>query len=69
VSVELEFADPARLVVGDNGRGFEPGLPRHQNGLGVSGMRERALLIGGKLEIRSSAGQGTRVELTIADAG
>ena len=35
-------------------------------GLGLSGMRERALLVGGQLSIWSERRSGTRVELTIA---
>jgi two-component system, NarL family, sensor histidine kinase UhpB len=34
-------------------------------GLGVSGMRERALLVGGVLDIYSKPGEGTTVELTM----
>jgi len=34
-------------------------------GLGLSGMRERALLAGGRLAIRSRPGRGTTVELTL----
>ena len=39
---------------------------RRDGGLGLSGMRERALLVGGQLSIWSGLGQGTRVELTLA---
>ena len=35
-------------------------------GLGLSGMRERALLVGGELTVHSVPRQGTQVELTIA---
>jgi two-component system, NarL family, sensor histidine kinase UhpB len=51
------------LRVADDGRGFAAG---RRGGLGLSGMRERALLAGGQLAIRSAAGEGTEVELTIA---
>jgi len=50
------------LRISDDGRGF---VGRRNGGLGLSGMRERALLAGGALEIRSERGSGTRVELTI----
>jgi two-component system sensor histidine kinase UhpB len=66
VRVELEFGDPPRLIVTDDGEGFTTnGRGRAPGGLGLSGMRERALLIGGKLAIDSARGQGTKVELTI----
>jgi hypothetical protein len=45
-----------RLVVTDNGRGFEPG--RAGNGFGLAGMRERADLIGAELEIESRPRDG-----------
>jgi two-component system sensor histidine kinase UhpB len=35
------------------------------NRLGVSGMRERALLVGGRLNIFSTPGEGTTIELTM----
>ena len=44
------------LVVTDNGSGFA--FAEEGKGLGLSGMRERALLVGGRLEI-DSARQGT----------
>ncbi len=53
------------LRISDNGAGFDPdGLPE-AGGLGIVGMRERAMLVGGKLTIVSSAGQGTIITLEI----
>ena len=46
----------------DDGRGFAPGAAP---GVGSRSMRERAMSIGGKLEIESAAGQGTRVHLRV----
>ena len=37
-------------------------------GLGLSGMRERALLVGGTLEIDSRPGKGTTVQLEVPAA-
>jgi signal transduction histidine kinase len=51
-----------RLVVADNGRGFEPDA-QAGTGLGLLGMHERAELVGGKLSIRSAPGEGTTVDL------
>lgn len=54
------------LRVTDDGAGFDlDGVARR---LGLEGMRERARLIGGRLELESHAGLGTRVRLWIADA-
>jgi two-component system sensor histidine kinase UhpB len=62
VDVELSFIGRTMLRINDDGCGFVQG---RDGGLGLSGMRERALLAGGNLSIWSTPGQGTRVELTI----
>lgn len=78
VSVELEVDPPeARLTVRDDGRGFEAGRGEPPvgpaGGLGLAGMRERATLLGGSLELSSARGQGTtvrvRVPLDATDGG
>jgi two-component system sensor histidine kinase UhpB len=58
--------DGLELRVSDDGSGFEPSSP--ESGLGVAGMRERALLVGAVFEIESRPGIGTRVRLLIPDA-
>lgn len=50
----------AELVVGDDGRGHDTD-PARPVGLGTIGMRERALLLGGRVEIESQDGFGTTV--------
>ncbi len=51
--------DTVRVEVSDDGRGFDPeALPP---GVGTLGMRERALALGGRLEIESEPGSGTTV--------
>ncbi len=54
----------AALIVEDDGEGFDPSGADH-SGLGLGGMTERARLVGGELDIRSSPGAGTTVRLTI----
>ena len=49
------------LSVSDNGRGFEPQKLAESDCLGLAGMRERAGLLGGRLEMQSKPGKGTRV--------
>jgi two-component system, NarL family, sensor histidine kinase UhpB len=52
------------LEVSDDGDGFESdGAPESA---GLLGMRERALLIGAELEVRSAVGEGTSVRLQLA---
>jgi two-component system, NarL family, sensor histidine kinase UhpB len=51
------------LDVADDGRGFA--FAESERGLGIAGMRERALLVGGELTIESRPGRGTSVRLTV----
>jgi two-component system, NarL family, sensor histidine kinase UhpB len=55
------------LRVRDNGTGFDParGPTDGGGGIGLSGMAERARLVGGELTVSSSPGSGTRVRLYI----
>jgi two-component system, NarL family, sensor histidine kinase UhpB len=64
VDVELSFVGRTVLRVRDDGSGFKV-LRNGRGRLGVSGMRERALLVGGRLEIYSDPGEGTTIELTM----
>ena len=50
-----------QMTVHDDGVGFDP----HQAGMGIQGMRERALAIGGTLVLHSVRGGGTRVEVRV----
>jgi two-component system, NarL family, sensor histidine kinase UhpB len=64
VQVELFRGDGfAELTVTDDGRGFT--FDQASRGLGMGGMRERALLVGGDLRIESRPGVGTRVRLRV----
>jgi signal transduction histidine kinase len=49
------------LKVADNGLGFNSLVLSDSEGLGVAGMRERAALINGTLEVYSQPEKGTRV--------
>jgi two-component system sensor histidine kinase UhpB len=51
------------LVVRDNGRGIDDPLPPDTNG--VAGMRERALLVGGRVSLTQAEGGGTEVVLEV----
>jgi two-component system sensor histidine kinase UhpB len=56
-------AEAVVLTVTDDGVGMPPELGGDTTGL--AGMRERALLIGGRLSIGSGPGEGTEVQLTV----
>ena len=64
VTVTIKERD--RTLIGwiaDDGVGFDP--RRATEGLGLSGMREWISLVGGKLEVRSAPGRGTRIEFEV----
>jgi two-component system, NarL family, sensor histidine kinase UhpB len=55
--------DRVELTVGDDGSGFT--FDQAARGLGIAGMRERALLVGGDVEVESRPNVGTRVSLRV----
>jgi signal transduction histidine kinase len=55
------------LEVCDNGRGVSEEQLSTGRSLGILGMRERALLLGGELTIHGAPGKGTTVKLRIPD--
>jgi PAS domain S-box-containing protein len=62
VKISLEAKNgQVTLVVQDNGRGFQPEMLVDSHCLGLAGMRERAILAGGNLELQSQPGKGTRI--------
>jgi signal transduction histidine kinase len=64
VRVTLIERDSAlKVVINDDGVGFDPSLPT--SGFGLAGMKERVELAHGQLEIESSPGMGTTVRATI----
>jgi signal transduction histidine kinase len=63
VKLELRSAD-VRLVVEDNGDGFDPeNVPVDHYGL--IGINERVKLLDGQLRLESSPGSGTRLEVLV----
>ncbi|MHB1536227.1 MAG: GAF domain-containing sensor histidine kinase, partial [Acidimicrobiales bacterium] len=53
------------LTVGDNGAGFDPTSSRGPLSFGLSGMQERAGLLGANLAVQSRSGHGTTVTLEL----
>ncbi|MDP9378462.1 MAG: histidine kinase [Actinomycetota bacterium] len=72
VDVELSFVGRTTLTVSDDGCGFQAavapdgeGVRGRPGGLGLSGMQERALLVGGRLNVFTRPGAGTTIQLTV----
>ena len=64
IEVRLRTEDQEVLVeIVDDGRGFDPLSVR--TGVGLSAMRERIEGLGGKIEVRSRPGEGTKVKVRI----
>jgi signal transduction histidine kinase len=68
VTVQLRYSGAgACLEVRDDGLGFDAISARAGGGMGLRGIEERAARIGGRLELDSEPGRGTRVRVTIGD--
>ena len=52
------------LVIRDDGHGFDPGAPA--TGFGLSGMRDRLALVGGRIDVASGA-SGTTLTISLAE--
>jgi signal transduction histidine kinase len=65
----VEVVDPGlpawRLVLEDNGAGFDPGTVARHGHQGLANMRDRAAAMGGALSIRSRGDRGTRVVVEV----
>jgi PAS domain S-box-containing protein len=66
VEVSLRIVDKELvLCVQDNGRGFKIDEARIQKTLGLLGMKERALMMGGRFEINNIPTQGVIVKINV----
>lgn len=58
-------SDHLRMVVSDNGKGFDPQQIQFGGHYGLKFMRERVELLNGTLDVQSEVGSGTKVEVQI----
>ena len=63
IELTLDGRRQLKLVISDNGKGFD--RKAVTEGMGVGNMTYRASVIGGSLQIESSGGNGTRVECSV----
>jgi signal transduction histidine kinase len=64
ITVRIEFADPRlRIVIADNGHGFDPATvaPGH----GLANMRRRMEAMGGTMDVEHSSEPGTRIHFEV----
>lgn len=67
--IEISLRAKGNLVqmdIVDDGKGFDPDYATHKNGIGLAGIRSRVETIGGRLDIESHMGKGTRLRIEIA---
>jgi signal transduction histidine kinase len=66
VETSLQW-QPGQIVlrVKDNGRGIPTAKLQDPHSVGLAGMRERALLLGGRCEISGRPGEGTTIEVRL----
>ena len=65
--VDIVFTEQSKslsMLVRDNGVGFDADVQKDQS-YGLLGIRERALMVGGKARITSKPGKGTRVSVSL----
>jgi two-component system sensor histidine kinase UhpB len=66
VKVNLQEEDKSLVLnIGDNGKGFDTSILNEKSTLGILGMEERSLMMGGKYVIESEPGKGTTVKVTV----
>ena len=65
ICITLCCGDALVLEVTDNGSGFELAAAQRKNSFGLLGMNERAIALGGTLEIESQLQYGSTIRLTI----
>jgi signal transduction histidine kinase len=71
-NIEVRVVGDAGVVtleVHDDGPGFDTARAMTKGRLGLSGMRQRAEILGGSFELTSTPGEGTRVRVQLPLAG
>lgn len=64
VQIDATEAD-VKVSVDDNGKGFDVESVNEKGGMGLKVIRDRVDMLGGQMEIESTAGKGTRVSFEI----
>lgn len=69
IVITLDFTDTerVRLVIEDDGAGFDTSAPVPAGHFGLLGIRERVQKLGGEFHLRSEPGKGATVEVTVGN--
>lgn len=59
------LAGSCRLLIRDNGCGYDPSAPRGGNAFGLIGLAEQARYLGGDLSVDSAPGRGTAIQVRV----
>jgi len=66
VNVQISRGEEiVHLVIEDDGQGMENTERWNGRSFGLAGMRERVAMLGGTVEVHSSLGSGTRIEVVV----
>ena len=57
------------LSIADDGVGMSEGEPGGRVGFGMGNLRERVDEVGGRLDVRSESGEGTRIDVSVPIGG
>jgi len=69
IKIQLDMGeDMIKVVVEDNGKGFDPSSVEGGLGLGIKLILERTEMLGGEFIIDSAVGQGARITLILPSA-
>jgi signal transduction histidine kinase len=56
------------LQISDNGVGFDLSMKKRNDSYGLTGMKERAYLLEGKVDIWSEPGKGVKIRVEVPDS-
>lgn len=66
ININLSYAGQSmKLMIEDNGTGFDPDLPKGKIGMGLQNMKKRAAIVEGSVTITSQENKGTQVIVII----
>ena len=66
VTIDINFADEKiEMEVSDDGEGFDVESVLERGGIGLTNMQERAVKLGGNLQVFSTPGKGTNIKFNV----